>query len=200
MEATLKRTLLLDVMSTLVYDPFYVEMPKFFGMSLTELMREKHPTAWVEFETGRWTEQEFLDNFFADGRRYDQAGFKEVTLSSYEWIPGIEELLRELQESEVVMHVVSNYPKWYADIEAKLKLSRYLPWTYVSCDWGHRKPDPQVFSGLLGQLGLSPEATFFVDDNGANCDAAVNYGIDSHRFQDAEHLRKALIAGKFLRP
>ena len=31
------RVLLLDVMGTLVYDPFYVEVPRFFGLELAEL-------------------------------------------------------------------------------------------------------------------------------------------------------------------
>lgn len=39
--------LLFDVMDTVVYDPFFYEMPKFFDMTFQELLRDKHPTAWV---------------------------------------------------------------------------------------------------------------------------------------------------------
>ena len=39
--------LLLDVMGTLVYEPFHTELPAFFGMTLEELYAAKHPTAWI---------------------------------------------------------------------------------------------------------------------------------------------------------
>ncbi len=185
--------LLLDVMSTLVYDPFYVEMPAFFGMSFEELMRSKHPTAWLEFESGRWSEQKFLDNFFADGRSYDQDGLKAVTYRSFRWLPGVESLLSELVAQGLPMHVVSNYPTWYHEIEARLGLSRYLPWTFVSCDWGLRKPDPQVFLRLLGHLAIAPQEAYFVDDSGANCDAAARLGVRSFRFCDAKALRQTFV-------
>lgn len=44
--------LLFDIMDTLVRDPFYQDVPAFFGMSLKELIDIKHPTAWIEFEKG----------------------------------------------------------------------------------------------------------------------------------------------------
>ena len=44
--------LLFDIMDTLVRDPFYEDVPAFFGMSLKELIDCKHPTAWAEFEKG----------------------------------------------------------------------------------------------------------------------------------------------------
>ena len=59
--------LLFDVMSTLVYDPFMVDLPAFLGMSFDELLASKHPTAWMEFERGEIDEATYLDKFFADG-------------------------------------------------------------------------------------------------------------------------------------
>lgn len=44
--------LLFDIMDTLVRDPFYEDVPAFFGMSFKELIDCKHPTAWLEFEKG----------------------------------------------------------------------------------------------------------------------------------------------------
>jgi hypothetical protein len=46
--------LLFDIMSTLVLDPFYQEMPRFFGMTFEELLANKHPTAWVQV----WSEHQ----------------------------------------------------------------------------------------------------------------------------------------------
>ena len=67
--------LLFDVMDTLVHEPFFQEIPAFFGLSQAELMAAKHPSALVEFELGRTSEGEFLARFFRDGRAFDHAGF-----------------------------------------------------------------------------------------------------------------------------
>ena len=80
--------LLWDVMGTLVHDPFLLEMPEFFGMSFDAMFAEKHPRAWVEFEVGRRTEREFLNDFFADRRDFDQRGFVEAVRTAYRWLPG----------------------------------------------------------------------------------------------------------------
>eukprot|EP00878_Enallax_costatus_P017391 GHUV01018265.1.p2 GENE.GHUV01018265.1~~GHUV01018265.1.p2 ORF type:complete len:116 (+),score=15.57 GHUV01018265.1:214-561(+) len=63
--------ILLDVMDTIVTDPFFEHMPRFFNMSFKELLAAKHPTAWVEFENDIITENELIAKFFADGRQFD---------------------------------------------------------------------------------------------------------------------------------
>ena len=42
--------LLLDVMDTVVYDPFFQDMPRFFDMPFKELLASKHPTAWLQVQ------------------------------------------------------------------------------------------------------------------------------------------------------
>lgn len=44
--------LLLDVMDTIVYDPFYLDMPRFFGITFKELLAAKHPSAWIQVRCG----------------------------------------------------------------------------------------------------------------------------------------------------
>lgn len=56
---------------TLVKDPFFEHMPRHFGMTLEELYKAKHPTAWVEFERGELTEAAFAEKFWADGGEMD---------------------------------------------------------------------------------------------------------------------------------
>ena len=123
---------LLDVMSTLVYDPFRVEMPAFLGLSFEELLEQKHPHAWAEFETGEIDEDDFYLKFFRDGRALDGPGLKAAMARHYDWLPGMQELLARLTESGVPMHVLSNYPLWYEEVERATGLSRWVPWTFVS--------------------------------------------------------------------
>src|SRR5262245_27279245 len=98
------RVILWDVMDTLVVDPFRHVMPGFFEMTLPELLREKHPSAWPQFERSELSEQEFLTCFFKDGRTYDREGFKACIRRSYRWIAGVEPLLAELSRRGMEMH------------------------------------------------------------------------------------------------
>ncbi len=77
-ETTVSSILLLDVMSTLVVEPFFELLPRFFNMSLNELLEAKHPTAWVDFEKGLLDEEGFYANFFAGGRRIDGPGLRDT--------------------------------------------------------------------------------------------------------------------------
>jgi hypothetical protein len=52
---------------------------------------------------------------------------------NYRYLDGMEELLQRLAAGGAHMHAFSNYPEWYRLIEGKLQLSRYLEWTFVSC-------------------------------------------------------------------
>ena len=189
----MRPVLLFDVMGTLVYDPFFAEMPAFFGMSFDELLAEKHPSAWVEFELGRRDESSFLDDFFSDGRSFDHERFVATIAAAYRWLPGMQALLRDLAAAGCVMHAFSNYPVWYRLIEERLRLSQYIEWTFVSCRTGTRKPAAEAYAGVLQALGEPGERCVFIDDRQVNCDAAAAHGIRALRFDGADSLRSALV-------
>jgi HAD superfamily hydrolase (TIGR01509 family) len=182
-------------MDTLVVDPFRHVMPAFFGMTLQQMLEEKHPTAWGRFERSELSEAEFLASFFKDGREYDREGFRARVRASYRWIEGIEAVLARLRQHGTDMHALSNYPEWYAWIEERLGLSRYLSWTFVSCHTRLRKPDPAAYELAARQLGREPEQVLFIDDRRINCDAARATGMAAIHFQgDVAGLEQALVA------
>lgn len=183
------RVVLFDVMDTLVRDPFYEEMPAFFGCTLEELLAAKSPTAWVDFELGRIDEAEYHRRAFRDGRVYDGAALLAHMVRAYTWLEGTEALLAELRARGTAMHALSNYPSWYRALDEKLGLSRYLPWTFVSCRTGHRKPAVDAYLGPARQLGLSPAELLFVDDREGNCRAAAALGLATHHFRGVPELR-----------
>ncbi|MBL8944263.1 MAG: hypothetical protein JNK45_13985, partial [Myxococcales bacterium] len=149
------QAVLFDVMGTLVHDPFFVEVPRFFGTDLRTLVARKHPSAWESFELGHIDEEGLAAQFFADGRRLDVAGLKAAMVEAYRFLPGIEALLEALHARGVAMHTLSNYPQWYRLIEAKLAVSRWVPWTYVSCGMGARTPSPAAYEVAARRLGLA---------------------------------------------
>ena len=48
-----------------------------------------------------------------------------VQLEACEYMDGMQQLLEELSGQGVQMHAMSNYPVWYRDINAKLRIDRY---------------------------------------------------------------------------
>jgi FMN hydrolase / 5-amino-6-(5-phospho-D-ribitylamino)uracil phosphatase len=187
------RVLLLDVMDTLVRDPFWVEIPRHFGMTLEQLLPQLQPGAWVEFELDAVDEATFVSRFFADGRAVDAAGLRAAVRAGYRLLPGVEPLLHELRARGVAMHALSNYPRWYALIEEALGLSAWVQWSFVSCDTRLRKPDPRAYRHACHTLGVEPSACLFVDDREDNCAAAREQGMDAVRFTDAATLRRTLV-------
>jgi HAD superfamily hydrolase (TIGR01509 family) len=185
--------LLLDVMGTLVRDPFFEEMPAFFGLSLKELLSVKHPTAWVEFEHGAIDERACMEKFFVDQRSFDVDAFKAHVAEAYAWLPGVEALLGDLQRRGVEMHALSNYTPWYRLIEDRLALSRFVPWTFVSCETGVRKPHEDAYVGPARRLERPPSSCVFIDDRKDNVEAAWRVGMPGLVFEDAESLRRDLV-------
>ena len=195
----MSKILLLDVMGTLVTEPYMEVLPKFFNMSLQELFKKKHPSSWPEFERQEITEEQYFKSFFKDeSPDLDGQALKEAMYDHYQLIDGIEGLLSELTAKNVPMYALSNYPSWYLMIEEKLKLSRWLEWKFVSWDTGVRKPDPQAYLGPAKTLGVSTDRCVFVDDRTINCDAARATGMTAIKFVSAAQLRADLIEQELL--
>ncbi len=54
------------------------------------------------------------------------------------------------------------------------------------------KPDAAIYRCLLDRYALIPEESIFIDDNEANVAAAIELGIEAHRFQNAAELERSL--------
>ncbi|KAL3838552.1 hypothetical protein ACJIZ3_023143 [Penstemon smallii] len=188
--------LLFDVMSTLVRDPFYDDIPAFFGMSMKELLECKHPTAWIEFEKGLINEMELAQIFFKDGRPIDLEGLKSCMRQGYSYLEGVERLLDDLKKNGYEMHASTNYPIWYEIIEEKLKLSKYLSWTFCSCTMGTIlylfEPDPDFYADVLKHLNVDPKCCIFIDDSMRNVEASLDAGLQGIQFKNVDLLRKDL--------
>jgi HAD superfamily hydrolase (TIGR01509 family) len=186
------QALLWDVMGTLVYDPFHEVVPRFFGMTLGELIEAKHPRAWIDFELGATDEQTMIQRFFRDRRSFDHQGLKAAMVAAYRWLDGVEPLVARLAAAGWPMVALSNYPEWYQLIEDKLGIGRHIDWRFVSCRTGVRKPDPRAYEDAAESLGLRPDRLLFIDDRQANTDGARAVGLDTILFRDAAQLTEEL--------
>jgi len=139
-------------MDTLVSDPFYEAMPRHFGLPFKELLAAKHPTAWLEFEKGDISEEAMLSKFFKDGRPVDGPALTGMMGAHYRLLDGVEPLLDRLKQARVEMHACSNYPVWWRNVEKSVALSRWLAWTFVSCE------GPMMVRGARGREAREGEA------------------------------------------
>lgn len=169
--------LLLDVMSTLVSEPFIEDVPRFLGLSLDELRAQRCHDAYLQFERGQIGEVEYGQRFFSSGEPLDLEGMKATLHRSVELLPGVPEVLDRCKAAGLPMYALSNYSEWYRVIDAKTGLSRWLDWSFVSCRTGYRKPEPEAYLGPCETLGVSPQSCVFVDDRASNVDAAERVGM-----------------------
>lgn len=194
----MKPVILMDVMGTIVSEPFRHEIPGFFGMTLQELQTLVNRSAWVEFEEGSIKEAEFFERFFSDGRVMDGLALRDCVQNAYRWLEGMEDLLAELNRAGYDIYALSNYPTWYGMIERALGLSRYLEWRFVSCLTGFRKPARESFLNAASCLDIAVSDCLFIDDRTVNVEAAESCGMGGILFQSAGQLRAELVRRELL--
>lgn len=186
------RALCLDLMGTLVHDPYREAVVAATGMDLETLRGLKDPDAWPAFEIGAIDEAEFARRFFAtDEHTFDLAAFHRVRRAGYAFLPGMEALLDDTAPL-VECHVASNYPVWVEELADRFCLRERLEGVWSSHHLGVRKPDPAFYEALLEGIGHDAGACLFVDDREENCAGARRVGMRTHRFSDADDLRRRL--------
>ena len=172
---------LFDVMSTLVYDPFYKDLPVAFDTDLRTLLAGRDRMAWVDFECGHLSEAEFFQRFW--GNDTDGLRMKHCFMNNYAWLEGIPELLQAIRAKGHYIATASNYPEWYDLIDAKLGLSLLVDQHFVSYQLRCRKPKSKFYLKILKALEVSPSECVFVDDRKDNVQAAEALGMEGHHVQ-----------------
>ncbi len=190
-----RRLFLFDLMDTVVEDPFFRTVPRALGLPLDRILAYKDPKAWLRFEAGEIDERGWHHEFFrpdVSDPPFTREDFARAMQSDYRFLPGMEDLLRELAAAGIPLAIASNYPPWIDLVRRRLDLDRFFRRFFVSCELRVRKPDPRFFERILEATALPPAEATFVDDREPNVAAAAALGIESIRFEGAEALRRRL--------
>ena len=179
---------LFDVMSTLIYDPFFVDVPRAFGVSLKEFLKDKNRYAWIDFESGSIDEQEFARRF--SPQPDDAFRMREAIFSGYRWIDGMQELLQILRAQGHSIATLSNYPSWYDVLNQRMCIDSFVDQHFVSYRIQARKPDAQIYHYVLQKIGVEANQAVFIDDREENVSAARSLGMSAFLFSSAETLQK----------
>lgn len=183
---------LLDAMDTLVHDPFRDVIAEVFGLDVQGWYAATDRSVYEAFEHGRIDAETWARTLRRDGARIPLADFVDAMRRFTAWLPGIPAVLDDLRAAGVELHVLSNYSELYAVIDETCDVSARVPWTFVSCRTGRRKPEVDTYLHAAAALDRPPEALVFVDDREGNCAGARAAGLTAVRFTGAEPLRDAL--------
>ena len=110
-----------------------------------------------------------------------------------EEIPGMYELISNLKEKYPVIYGLTNWSaETFPPVREKYKIFSLIDNIVCSGDEKLLKPDPKIYQTLLERYNLKAEESVFIDDNINNVKGAIDMGMKSIRFVDAEQLQKDL--------
>jgi FMN hydrolase / 5-amino-6-(5-phospho-D-ribitylamino)uracil phosphatase len=191
------RVVALDLMDTLVSDPYREALRAATGLDVGELFERRPAASWPAFERGELDEDAYWQGFRDVGIDFDPEAFHAARRAGTRLLPGMRTLLSDVR-ARVPVLVASNYPRWVHQVVADV-LDGDVDGVVASCDVGTRKPEPAFYAHVLGAArsltGTTPveaSAVLFVDDRETNVEAARAQGFDAVRFEGAAALRDAL--------
>ncbi len=104
-------------------------------------------------------------------------------------------VLAELKAGGMQCLALSNMePTTFPPRRARFAFMDWLDGFVISGYEGVAKPDRRIFEVLLRRYQLEPAATVFIDDHGANVEAAAGMGLRALRYTSAGKLRHQLRA------
>ena len=144
-------------------------MTELTGLSLEEL-RERwwHEEGEIAAEAGGFADAEIYLAAFNDaiGVEVSEADWVRIRGAAMEpWRDSIAAVRRAAEYGQVTL-LTNNGPltgKYLRQLAPEL-VSVFGDHLYTSSDYGARKPEPEVFRGVLARYGIDARDTFFADD------------------------------------
>ena len=159
---------------------------------------------YQEYVLGKLTTSEFLDTFAATyhipREQVTEEVFTESFLRALSPIPGMEDVLRKLNDTGPTVAMLSDTAEMFAQARRTSLFSEYFDHIFLSFEIGYKKPDPRAFQAVIDYYQVKPEEIFFVDDLQVNIDAAKQLGMNGAVFNDAEALAKKLSSSGMIKP
>lgn len=162
------------------------------GKAMADLAERQGTHPLFELETGRMTEEDFLDSLSVElsaelGRPVRLEGFADRYLEKLDTNPRMIEYMRQLRGRGLKLAIcTNNIREWEERWRAKLPVDEIFDVVVDSSAVGTRKPEPRIFEITLELLGVEPSATVFIDDLEVNCNAAQELGMAAVWFRETE--------------
>jgi len=151
-------------------------------------------SAVTEFETGRSSPDEFAVNIIDEFQL--MVSPSDLLEEIEQWVPrawrGAADLLKELSESFVLATLSNTNILHWNRIRDQMGIVKHFKFTFASCDTGVMKPDPAAYRNVVQATGYQPENILFLDDFDHNVSGALAVGMQAHRVNGVEGVRKKL--------
>lgn len=136
------------------------------SLGLSDLKRELEPFL------ARWGYPGSVEECLAEWFEADSGLNQEVL-----------DVVERLRRRGVPCHVASTQERCRAAyLEGPMGFARRFDRLFFSCHLGVRKPQPEFYRRVTGELGLTAPAVLFFDDQQANVDAARAIGWRAERY------------------
>jgi putative hydrolase of the HAD superfamily len=174
------------VLATSQWDAF-ADLERRVGASLVPYFALDHPDqpgtpAWQVVEIGDMAWSDFAAIVIAAAERDGVTVFDVEDVNAMMPLGALWPMVhrvRALKDDGYKLGILTNNvkefgPYWRATVPCDL-----FDVIVDSCEEGIRKPDPEIYLRTVARLGVDPPACVFLDDSAANCDAAVDVGMQT---------------------
>jgi putative hydrolase of the HAD superfamily len=165
-----------------------------FGLDAGEFER-RHAAVEVEFETGRLSEDGYLDaTVFYEPRPFSRDEFRAFIRSQSSANPAAIATARALRAGgQYRLATLNNESRELNEYRIRtFGLTELFDDFFSSCFTGLRKPDRAAYRAALDITRHTPDETLFLDDRPENVAAAESLGIHTLRVLDPGRLREDL--------
>jgi putative hydrolase of the HAD superfamily len=162
------------------------------GLAMAAVASRHRVNPLFELETGRMTEQQFLEVLSAQlasqlGRPVELHGFGEQYFEGLKPNQQLIDYMRELRDRGYRMAIcTNNVREWEPLWRAKLPVDEIFDVVVDSAFVGTRKPEREIYEITLERLGVPAATAVFLDDVEHNCSAASELGLHAVWFRTTE--------------
>jgi putative hydrolase of the HAD superfamily len=128
------------------------------------------------------------------GLQGEDADLTATILDGFVPRPWMLELVRQLRAQGYITGILSDQTDWLDRLDARYRFYRLFDRVYNSYYLGKGKRDTTLFGDVAADLGLTPAAILFVDDNGGNVARARVAGMQAVQFVERSRFLEALEA------
>lgn len=150
---------------------------------------------WALLDKGTMSYSEALELWKSRIPERLHAQLDEIIANFHKHIPEIPEMtevVKKLKDSGKRIYILSNVSERFYDMTEGLGFTKYIDGAVLSYQVKSLKPEPQIYTRLLGDFSIMPENAVFIDDRADNVRTAKKFGMAGYIFDgDVQKLSRA---------
>ncbi len=149
----------------------------------------------IEFECGNIGFEEYAERFL---EKWDQNipvdEFKDIFESFVVgWYCDAPQILEKIRQRHNLACLSNTNDVHWNKLLCQFGLTEKFDYCFASHILRVRKPDPQAYTSVIGELNLSPNHFYFFDDREENVDAAIKCGMNASLVKGCGELLHSLL-------